>query len=389
MPNIRDAYDNISDITSLRSYGTDTNDGENTFLEFKAIRGDAKILSNLKSLIAKEMSAFANTSDGILCIGIEKNDGKLCVNNEYEGNLDEFLDSQLSQLLEPNLAGYDYKKISTDNGDFATIFIPKSISAPHRTSKWKGAKPSYQTNFKRYYMRSGSNSVEMPESLVRLMYQNEGRVIDVDVYAEISELSREKMVIRTMVKPDSFRFIDKYMLRTRAAFLCDSQNNFNYHWAVNYKSGSAWFNATPMFENRMNKTDIYPDNKPFGAYKAVASNEDRGLALLGGDEICLGDRYSLVLALYVETEFACEGVPKKTNRQLFMLGDINAYDTTLLPSFINYPILDILELPVFSSSDLPEAAYIDDITNRQASFSAGNILLSPIKTRIDDLRQTQ
>ena len=86
-----------------------------------------------KSLLAKEICAFLNTSDGIIAWGIEYSETNgIKISNDYNGNLYELLDLCIQTIVEPTPSGIDFKIIEEDNKNALIIFIPKSNTMPHR-----------------------------------------------------------------------------------------------------------------------------------------------------------------------------------------------------------------------------------------------------------------
>ena len=167
---IRKKYDLINCIEDLIPLISDSNDGEAPWLEFKAInnqerKNEKDFLVHQKSLLAKEICAFLNTLDGIIVWGVEysESDG-IKIRNDYDGNLYEVLDSCIQTIVEPTPSGIDFKSIEKDGKKALLIFVPRSNMMPHRV--WGGADDSFRRN---YYVKSGTNSVALNESMVRLL----------------------------------------------------------------------------------------------------------------------------------------------------------------------------------------------------------------------------
>ena len=83
---------------------SDSKDGETPWFEFKAIKkekgtqGNDNFIKHQKTLLAKEICTFLNTSDGIIAWGIE------CVK---DGNIYDLLDRCIHTILEPSPSGID------------------------------------------------------------------------------------------------------------------------------------------------------------------------------------------------------------------------------------------------------------------------------------------
>ena len=77
----KDFFRKINTIEDVEKIISNTEDGENDWLEFKSVhkklKGFKKESAQARVLFAKEICAFANTDGGILIIGVKKNDSGL------------------------------------------------------------------------------------------------------------------------------------------------------------------------------------------------------------------------------------------------------------------------------------------------------------------------
>lgn len=344
----RDIYDKISSLKDLQAYTASTSDGETSFLEFKSIPSNITTKgqkATLKATLAKELCAFANTDGGIICVGVKNNKGILQIDNKFSDNLCDFLDTNLVDVLEPKLSGYHFKTVKDDGNSFVILYIPNSRVKPHRVSSWKSVDGDKRDVLGRYFMRSGTESVPMPESLVRAMYLSDGRIPNVELYAEISEVTGSKIKITHMVKPDEYRFIDKHVISSdmRIAHLgwkeipgsrLGSDFNLNDDGSID------------IISNFINKQSIYPSshNYPVNDFTIKSTPEEGefestpdssfphniSTALLAPkmtvpdmsntEKEVSTQMLEACCVLYIETDFACEAVPLKCSKQLFYIG---------------------------------------------------------------------
>lgn len=145
-----------------------SNAEESINLDFK--RGDAlrkgatdKEREKIKSDIAKDVSAFANSDGGIIVYGIEEKNHKADSLHFVDGN--EFTKEMLEQIINTRIQrkidGLIIDPIRYNNKIEQTIYvvkIPRSINAPHITSD------------KKFYRRYNFESVAMEEYEIRNLY---------------------------------------------------------------------------------------------------------------------------------------------------------------------------------------------------------------------------
>lgn len=257
---IRKKYDSIDCIEDLIPLISDLDDGETPWLEFKAINNqeckkEKDFLLHQKSLLAKEICAFLNTSDGIVVWGVDYSvsDG-IKIRNDYNGNLYEVLDSCIQTIVEPAPSGIDFKSIEKDNKKALLIFVPKSNMMPHRV--WGGADSQIKRN---YYVKSGTNSVAINESIVRLLYRSDDYVPRISTFIEPKFISSNLMCLEILANPDSIYYIDKYYTKGEVILL-----DKNGDPILTELNTNAWIEIE---KNKLVPTiAIYPSNSPIQLY---------------------------------------------------------------------------------------------------------------------------
>ena len=253
---IRKKYELINCIEDLIPLISDSNDGEAPWLEFKAInnqerKNEKDFLVHQKSLLAKEICAFLNTLDGIIVWGVEysESDG-IKIRNDYDGNLYEVLDSCIQTIVEPTPSGINFKSIEKDNKKALLIFVPRSNMMPHRV--WGGAGDSFRRN---YYVKSGTNSVALNESMVRLLYRSDGYVPRISTFIEPKFIASNIVSLEILANPDSLYYIDKYYSKGEVILL--DKSGFPILTELN---GSAWIEIE---KNKLvPEIAIYPADSP-------------------------------------------------------------------------------------------------------------------------------
>ncbi|QXT26471.1 MAG: ATP-binding protein [Candidatus Nanogingivalaceae bacterium] len=237
----KEFFRKINTIENVEKIISNTEDGENDWLEFKGVhnklKGSKKESAKARILFAKEICAFANTDGGILIIGVKKNDSGLEVLNN-EDNLEDWFDANSVNMLEPKLHGFSVKSIDANGkgNDPIAVYIPKSNLSPHRVKsnynhlndEGKG-KDKYKEIAGEYFVRRGTKSEKLGENLVRAMYLSGGRypsfkITPIVKYTFIGEDVRSTIKVGLKISPDKYKFIKDYYLDSRVVLL---DNNFH------------------------------------------------------------------------------------------------------------------------------------------------------------------
>lgn len=141
-------------------------------IEFKSaadesIFSEGRLTKHGRSVLAKEMSAFANTSGGVIIVGVRcrKNADDIDIADAAEpipdlakstSSVAENL-AQLTQFAVPGADSFSIPAAGSDERGYIAVVVPASDARPHRAES---------KEFKSYYLRSGSSAVEMPHRLV-------------------------------------------------------------------------------------------------------------------------------------------------------------------------------------------------------------------------------
>ncbi len=232
----KDFFRKINTIEDVEKIISNTEDGENDWLEFKSVhnklKGSKKESAKARVLFAKEICAFANTDGGILIIGVKKNDSGLEILN-CEDDLEDWFDANAVNMLEPKLHGFSVKSIDANgkgNNPIA-VYIPKSDLSPHRVKsnynhlndEGKG-EDKYKEIPGEYFVRRGTKSEKLDENLVRAMYLSGGRspsfkITPIVKYAFIGEEEKSTIEVELKISPDKYKFIKDYYLDARVVLL--------------------------------------------------------------------------------------------------------------------------------------------------------------------------
>lgn len=132
---IKEIFASLNKLEDLQKLVSESEDGESPWLEFKAIKRqsnekDKEFVRHQKSLLAKEICAFLNTSDGIIAWGIDCNNGTLKIANDYDKSLYDLLDKCIQTIVQPSPKGVGLKTLKTKGGNALLIFVPKAIYSP-------------------------------------------------------------------------------------------------------------------------------------------------------------------------------------------------------------------------------------------------------------------
>lgn len=323
---IKRKYDSIKHLDDLRSLISESKDGESSWFELKAInnqeqKSEKEFIKHQKSLLAKEICAFLNTSDGIIAWGIEysESDG-VKISNEYNGNLYELLDSCIQTIVEPTPSGIDFKIIEADSKSALLIFIPKSNIMPHRV--WSEAGSSYRRN---YYVRSGTNSVSLNENTVRALYRSDGYIPRISIFTEPRIISGTCLLLEIFANPDSVHYVDRYYDKEEFMLLDSSGNT------LSIKEDMKQWNELMNIGPRSNYP-IYPSVDPVLLFdrkiKIIVPYENDGFMvglincgseIMGGDIDLTENDFNKIKFIITRSSFACDKASLTVDKRLYIL----------------------------------------------------------------------
>lgn len=314
----KDFFRKINTIEDVEKIISNTEDGENDWLEFKSVhkklRGSKKESAQARVLFAKEICAFANTDGGILIIGVKKNDSGLEVLN-HEDNLEDWFDANSVNMLEPKLHGFSVKPIDANgkgNNPIA-VYIPKSNLSPHRVKsnynhlndEGKG-KDKYKEIAGEYFVRRGTKSEKLEENLVRAMYLSGGRypsfkITPIVKYAFIGREVKSTIKVGLKISPDKYKFIKDYYLESRVVLL---DNNF--HVLLNEDIDIFSSKNSPIYPSAneyilRNFTIEIDDTHNQGGIFSIP------IPSLGKPKVSLDD-FKNIKYIVVNLKYACEGM---------------------------------------------------------------------------------
>ncbi len=169
-------------------------ESESFLLDFKTNRdkggrSSGEVTKETRAVLAKALSAFANSGGGVLVWGIEDREERAAslVPIPDVATFVAGLDRDTASLASPPVDGVEHAAILdpelTGGAGYAATFIPDGRVKPHRSE----ASGQYT-----YYLRSGGTSVVMPDSAVRAFVtaqvapslKLQARVLDVEMYPE-------------------------------------------------------------------------------------------------------------------------------------------------------------------------------------------------------------
>ncbi len=368
---IKSIFSTIKTVDDLQKNIPPNEDGEAPWLELKGVQADCK-MQHQKSLIAKEISAFLNSQDGILAWGVtyDKNTKKISIQNNFSLSLEDFFNNNIKDMVQPVAKGILCRTISDTQGRQALlIFVPKSTFAPHRV--WDGADKEYRRN---YYARSGTNSVPLPESLVRSLYTSLGRTPNLSIYTEPSVCSSTKISLNVFAIPDESIYIDRYYDTEEFCLLDDNGKLIKLE-----EDGSCWTSLT-YFGSQSNYP-IYPASASFRLFSndIIASNAPQNGTFM--DELleetaCDITQTSFSLSprdfyrikyIFTKSRFACDNVQLVEDKRFFILSSsmagINKYEyaDTFRSSNKFVKIEDKYGVKIFASNFYKDTNIIDDM----------------------------
>lgn len=175
----------------------DQGQSEHTELEFKAngsggkqmFSANGELTKEGRRVLAKAISAMANTAGGLIVIGVEcrRVDGVDCAQKLAPIPCVERARSSVTgvahNITEFAVPGLDVRSISSDEygSGFLAVLVPYSDARPHRANDSKD---------KTYYLRVADNSVAMPHGVMLDMARRKTRPkLDLDVSLHLASSS--------------------------------------------------------------------------------------------------------------------------------------------------------------------------------------------------------
>lgn len=326
-----DLYSKVSDLSDIKLLLSDTSDGESHHVEFKQVRIDVATVGkadvgDFKLDVAKEMSAFANTDSGVIVLGYDGKN-KQVVNSTPE--LQEWVDKNIADMLEPRLSGVMIKTIG-DKDRVVVVYVPKGKAIPYRVASASSYNSNRRANVREYYQRIGTNSVPIPEPIVRTMYRSSDSALDIEIFPKIieakehiheSDHGRGYIRLGLFVKPDSTRLIEKYYLSSEAYLLNSSFRRINKEPII-INEGSLKDGVIPPADKlfRLNSLDIRSEIDSDKSSWPSASMGDN-IDLPGQDtETISNTSFRNIYAIHIHTEYACDGMPMRVDDRVIILG---------------------------------------------------------------------
>lgn len=326
MSRVHDIYNTINKLKDLEPILSGINDGESSIIEFKSVceKLDSKInKAKLKAKIAKEVCAFANSGDGILVLGVEHKNGALRVKNTAQRSLEQFLDENLHGLIEPDLSGVEIKTIPDDQENTCTIlFIPKSNISPHRVGSWNLDDAGLCKHLGQYFGRIGSNSIPLPENIIRAMYLSGGRVPRVSIQTTVNGVGPNMMRLSVEVTPDPAIYISDYYNENSVLLL---DNNFlpiynEEKSAYRCIDGCAVINPP-----------IYPAEQPYELFSRnvqyKVKDDLRLLTDTDGNIELTEDENRNARIMILCSRFACNNVPLIEKKNMYIFKNSSILDS--------------------------------------------------------------
>jgi len=156
MENLFESMNQLNEIQTL----IDGSVRESEVLEYK--RANGPFSDREKGEIAKDVSAMANSSGGLIVYGVATDADDKTKPNQIEKvhpkNI-ETLDRVINALIRPPIKGLRKKLVPADQPQVMLIDVPASEDPPHQS-----------LHDKKYYRRSGTESVPMEHDLVALHF---------------------------------------------------------------------------------------------------------------------------------------------------------------------------------------------------------------------------
>jgi|GEM_PF-1398798 len=397
---VRQKYDSINNLDDLKKFISNSKDGETPWLEFKAIKKEKgtqknKFIEHQKSLLAKEICAFLNTSDGIIVWGIEYvKDGNIKIINEYDGNIYDLFDGFIQTILEPIPSGIDFKPISDNGKDALLIFVPKSKFSPHRVCG--DAESKFARN---YYARSGTNSIPLNEGIVRSLYLADGHIPKISVFTEPRIESEGHISLNILAKPDSVCYVDHYYDSEEFLLLDENGKNIEIN-----KNGSSWTKLIYLRPQTGIGYPIYPATAPIPLSSndiirsdTLSQGTSTPSTMSYGDIKLTKEDFERIKYIFTKSYFACNGVQLTTDRRLYVLDSVSYIDNLIQLGqnkfqFIPHKVLEKVEkeynLKIFILNTYDDSDIVDDFDSGILTQSKGNRLtLSFLKQLLDEYNE--
>jgi len=153
-------YDSLQGVEDIQRL-IDEEARESMTLDYK--EANRQWDDNAKRKIAKCVSAFANSEGGTVILGVDcdksDEDKPVEITGLHDKNSVETFDRILTDAIKPEIEGWQRKFLSDGTKSVLVVSIPQSDRAPHMSQKHK-----------RYYHRSGAQSLAMENHLVALYF---------------------------------------------------------------------------------------------------------------------------------------------------------------------------------------------------------------------------
>jgi predicted HTH transcriptional regulator len=147
-------YSDIDDLVNIRQ------EREGYHLDFKGEFGN---VDKAKKELAKDISAFANTSGGYLIFGVDKKYNIVGIEKTIQNKeIDEWINQILVSNIEPQVFYFDPKIIPIPKSDkiILVIHIPESTKKPHIVTEWN-----------KYHIRINDSSKAANHNQIRDMFE--------------------------------------------------------------------------------------------------------------------------------------------------------------------------------------------------------------------------
>lgn len=334
MEALRDRFNSIKSLGDLQPYLIDTEDGESPTLEFKSLQGysfDKNNVGDTMANLAKEICAFLNTGGGLILWGgsYNKTTSQATISNASTENLSDFLDKRLSIMVEPAPKGVDYDWIKDNDDNRALlIFVPRSDFAPHRVGSWtiKEGEKAKEKITGRYFQRVGTSSQMMSENLIRAMYLSSGHIPTISIHTELEIPTSHSDVIylKTIVNPDSYKFISQYHNSNQIAIMT-SMSKVKLNGFDELNRFNAW-HEIHCPDPSVSRKSIYPKDTEYTLLTSSIlpngdTDFDRDQEIIDGNVHLTPQLFSRIFAIATKSTFACDAVPLAIKNRLYILGN--------------------------------------------------------------------